>query len=137
MNLKQIELKIMREENLKTILDSLEPSSDLYATLSELIAKADNRWMYDYILIHVARTWERTRMEQPYQEMPQDNIESAEDAIPSIADTIFENDIIQGFLNASEEVKADDYWTKNTQEEMSDWYIESVAEKIIIKNYLN
>ena len=127
----------MREENLKTILDSLEPSSDLHATLSELIAKADNRWMYDYILIHVARTWERTRMEQPYQEMPQDNIESAEDAIPSIADTIFENDIIQGFLNASEEVKVDDYWIKNTEEGMSDSYIEAVAEKIIMENYLD
>lgn len=98
--------------------------------------KKKHRWMYDYILIHVARTWERIRVEQPHQEMPQDNIESAEDSIPSIADTIFENDIIQGFLNASEEVKSDDYWDKNTGT-MSDWYIEGVAEKIIKENYLD
>lgn len=99
--------------------------------------KKKHRWMYNYILIHVARTWERTRLEQPFEEMPQDNIESAEDGIPTIADEIFFNDIIQGFLNASEEVKSDDYWGKNTKESMSDWYIESLAEKIIKENYLD
>ncbi len=99
--------------------------------------KEEHRWMYNYILIHVARTWERTRLEQPFEEMPQDNIESAEDGIPTIADEIFVNDIIQGFLNASEEVKSDDYWGKNTKESMSDWYIESLAEKIIKEKYLD
>jgi hypothetical protein len=99
--------------------------------------KKKHRWMFNYILIHVARTWERTRLEQPHQEMPQDNIESAEDGIPTIAEQIFFNDIIQGFLNASEEVKSDDYWGKNTKESMSDWYIESLAEKIIIEEYLD
>jgi len=96
----------------------------------------ETRWMHDYILIHVARTWERVRMTQPHQEMPQDNIESAEDSIPSIAYTIFNNDIIQGFLTASEDVKQDDYWSKNTGT-MSDCYIEQVAEDIIKKDYLN
>jgi len=96
----------------------------------------ETRWMHDYILIHVARTWERVRMTQPHQEMPQDNIESAEDSIPSITYTIFNNDIIQGFLTASEEVKSDNYWGKNTGT-MSDWYIEQVAEDIIKKDYLD
>jgi hypothetical protein len=98
--------------------------------------KKKDRWMHNYILIHVARTWERVRLEQPHQEMPQDNIESAEDAIPSIADEIFENNIIQGFLKASDKVKEDDYWAKNTKQGMSDWYIEAEAEKIIKENYL-
>lgn len=96
----------------------------------------ETRWMHDYILIHVARTWERVRMTQPHQEMPQDNIESAEDSIPTITYTIFNNDIIQGFLTASEEVKSDDYWSKNTGT-MSDWYIEQLAEDIIKKDYLD
>jgi hypothetical protein len=98
--------------------------------------KASHRWMYEYILIHVARIWERTRIAQPFQEMPQDNIVSAEEAIPDIATTIFANDIIQGFLNASEKVKSDDYWGKNTKETMSDWFIESLAEGIINEGYL-
>jgi hypothetical protein len=98
--------------------------------------KKRNRWMFNTILIHVARTWERVRISQPYEEMPQDNIESAEDSIPNIAEEIFFNDIIQGFLNASEEVKSDGYWDKNTKEGMSDCYIEELAKQIIIKNYL-
>lgn len=96
----------------------------------------EHRWMFNYILIHVARTWERVRLEQPHQEMPQDNIESAQDGIPTIADTIFRNDVIQGFLNASEEVKRDDYWAKNTKEGMSDCFIEALAEKIINEDYV-
>lgn len=99
--------------------------------------KKKDRWMFNTILIHVARTWERVRLEQPFEEMPQDNIESSEDGIPTVAEEIFFNDIIQGFLNASEEVKCDDYWSKNTKEGMSDWYIESVAEKLIIKDFLD
>lgn len=99
--------------------------------------KKKHRWMFNTILIHVARTWERVRLEQPFQEMPQDNIESADDGIPTVAEEIFFNDIIQGFLNASEEVKCDGYWEKNTKEGMSDCYIESLAEKIIKEDYLD
>jgi hypothetical protein len=97
--------------------------------------KKKHRWMFNYILIHVARTWERMRLADPYEEMPQDNIESAESAIPDIAERIFFNHIIQGFLNASEEVK-DNYWQEKTNT-MSDWYIEGEAERIIKENYLN
>ena len=99
--------------------------------------KKKDRWMFNTILIHVARTWERVRLQQPHQEMPQDNIESAEDGIPTIAEEIFFNDVIQGFLNASEEVKCDDYWIKNTKEGMSDCYIEELAHKIIVEEYLD
>jgi len=95
-----------------------------------------NRWMFNLILIHVARTWERVRMEQEYFEMPQDNLESADDAIPNIAQEIFDNDIIQGFLNAKGDEQIE-YWDDNTEQGMSDWYIEAVAEEKIKTDYLN
>lgn len=99
--------------------------------------KQEHRWMFNYILIHVARTWERMRIAQPHQEMPQDNIESAEGAIPDIAEEIFNDSVIQGFLRANEEEKANDYWEKNTEQGMSDWYIEALAEEKINVNYLH
>ena len=37
-----------------------------------------DREIYDIILVHVARTWERLRLQQPNNEMPLDNIRSAE-----------------------------------------------------------
>jgi hypothetical protein len=95
---------------------------------------AGNRWMFNYILVHVARTWERIRVTRPYQEMPLDNIESVE-AIEEIATSIFEGEIIQKFLNASNEEKADDFWDKNTNL-MSDSFIEGEAEKLIFENFL-
>jgi hypothetical protein len=97
--------------------------------------KKKHRWMFNYILIHVARTWERIRVMQPHEEMRVDNITSAEDSIPDIAEEIFLNDIIQGFVNASEEVKSDDYWGKNTGT-MSDCYIEELAHDMILKEYV-
>lgn len=108
---------------------------DLHEENPFMTKEEEHRWMYNYILIHVARTWERVRVLQPYQEMPQDNIESATGAIPAITDVIFKNDVIQGYLNASEEIRADNYWDKNAGT-MSDWYIESVAEELIKKEYL-
>ena len=86
-----------------------------------------NQEIYNIVLIHTARTWERIRIAQPYQEMPFDNIAST-DEIEEIASTIYDNDIIQGFLN--DEIK-DDYWINNTIEGMSDIYIEAEAERII------
>lgn len=83
--------------------------------------------IYNIVLIHVARTWERIRLTQPHQEMPYDNIASTEE-IEEIASTIYDNDIIQGFL--TDEIK-DDYWINNTVEGMSDIYIEAEAERII------
>jgi hypothetical protein len=66
--------------------------------------------------------------------MPLDNIESVE-AIEEIATSIFEGEIIQKFLNASNEEKADDFWDKNTNL-MSDSFIEGEAEKLIFENFL-
>tara|TARA_R110000796_G_scaffold80241_2_gene177613 strand:- start:111 stop:392 length:282 start_codon:yes stop_codon:yes gene_type:complete len=83
--------------------------------------------IYNIVLIHTARTWERMRLTQTYQEMPFDNIAST-DEIEEIASTIYDNDIIQGFL--TDEIK-DDYWINNTAEGMSDIYIEAEAERII------
>lgn len=92
------------------------------------------REMYNYVLIHTARTWERIRVTQKHQEMPLDNISSVE-AIIEVADAIFDGAVIQGFLNASQEKRENDYWVKNTEEGMSDSFIEAQAEKIIRENY--
>ena len=92
-----------------------------------------NREIYNIILVHTARTWERMRIAQPYQEMPFDNIASVEE-IEHIASVIYHNDIIQGFLT---DVTQEDYWVNNTDEGISDSYIENEAEGIINREYLN
>jgi len=92
-----------------------------------------NQEIYNIILVHTARTWERMRIAQPYQEMPFDNIASVEE-IEHIASVIYHNDIIQGFLT---DVTQGDYWVNNTDEGISDLYIESEAEGIINREYLN
>jgi len=92
-----------------------------------------NREIYNIILVHTARTWERMRIAQPYQEMPFDNIASVEE-IEHIASVIYHNDIIQGFLT---DVTQEDYWVNNTDEGISDLYIENEAEGIINREYLN
>ena len=92
-----------------------------------------NQEIYNIVLIHTARTWERMRILQPYQEMPFDNIASVEE-IEHIASTIYNGDIIQGFLT---DVTQEDYWVNNTDEGMSDVYIENQAEYIINDEYLN
>jgi len=92
-----------------------------------------NREIYNIILIHTARVWERMRSTQPYQEMPFDNIASVEE-IEYIASDIYRNEIIQGFLTAGTK---DNYWVDNTDEGMSDAYIENQAEYIINDEYLN
>jgi hypothetical protein len=65
--------------------------------------------------------------------MPFDNIASVEE-IEHIASVIYHNDIIQGFLT---DVTQEDYWVNNTDEGMSDVYIENEAEGIINREYLN
>jgi hypothetical protein len=92
-----------------------------------------NQEIYNIILVHTARTWERIRLTQPYQEMPFDNIGST-DEIERIASVIYHNDIIQGFLT---DVTQEGYWVDNTDEGMSDAYIEGQAEQILLDEYLN
>ena len=91
-----------------------------------------DREIYNIILIHSARTWERIRLTQPHEEMPQDNIESADMAIQEVATEINNDPIIQRFLKERD----GDIWAE-TEEGMSDIYIEALAHKIIHETYLN
>ena len=93
--------------------------------------KLFNRAIYNIILIHTARVWERIRVKQPNQEMPLDNIESTE-MIEEIATEIINDEVLQKFLIS----KNGNVWT-DTKEGMSDIYIESRAEEIISKQFLN
>ena len=88
--------------------------------------------LFNVILVHVARTWERIRVERPHKEMPMDNIESVETIIHVAHKILNEDKVIKGFNRAKDK---SDYFVANT-DMLSDTYIESVAEKIIINEYL-
>ena len=88
--------------------------------------------LFNTILVHVARTWERTRLEQEYNEMPCDNIASV-DEIVQIADEILQDEIIQEFLNTDDK---NDFFMRKTSL-LSDSYIEKLAKNIITKNFIN
>jgi len=92
--------------------------------------KLFDRQIYNIVLIHVARTWERTRVTRPHEAMPLDNIESCE-AIEEIATRIINNDLLQEFL----EKRDGDVWDKYG-DGFSDSYIERVADEIIENDYL-
>jgi len=92
--------------------------------------KLFDREIYNIVLIHTARTWERIRIRQPHQEMPLDNIESTE-AIEIIATLIIYDSVLQKFI----ENKDGQVWL-DTENGCSDSYIEAEAEEFIIKNYL-
>jgi hypothetical protein len=89
-----------------------------------------DRNIYNIILVHASRTWERLRLEQPHQEMPLDNIESAEE-LQNVADFIIGTDLVQEFLKSRD----GDIWDK-FGEGCSDTYIEKVSREYIVKNYL-
>ena len=89
-------------------------------------------FVFNVVLVHVSRTWERLRIRQPYEEMPLDNIESV-DEIVSISDYIMEDDVIKDFiLNHND---PDWNWEERTKNIacFSDQYIEHLAEIEIIK----
>ncbi|MBP7845842.1 MAG: hypothetical protein KA007_00190 [Candidatus Pacebacteria bacterium] len=87
--------------------------------------------LFSIVLIHTARTWERLRLEQEFEEMPCDNIGSVEEII-DIAEKILEDKILKQFLKSG-----DDWdWEEKTSEGFSDTYIEKLAEEIIKENYL-
>lgn len=73
------------------------------------------------LCVLVARTWERIRITQEHEEMPQDNIESI-DTIRGIADKIY--------CDPNVVMNAKQWWVINT-DMMSDSYVEERAEKII------
>jgi len=86
--------------------------------------------IHNTIVVHVARTWERLRLKQPHKEMPDDNIASV-DTILQIAYSILKDKVIQDFIVRQSE----DVWLE-TDQGMSDVYIETLAEKEIKNNYL-
>tara|TARA_B100001175_G_C19169476_1_gene476789 strand:- start:28 stop:312 length:285 start_codon:yes stop_codon:yes gene_type:complete len=91
--------------------------------------KLFDREIYNIVLIHVSRTWERTRVTRLHEEMPLDNIEST-DAIEEIATTIINDDMLQEFLADRD----GDVWDK-FGDGCSDSYIERVASEVIEKEY--
>jgi hypothetical protein len=91
--------------------------------------------VFNISIVHTARTWERIRLERPFEEMPLDNIESAE-AIIQIVDEIQNDAVIQRFIKCKDYDNWD--WEKETNGYgFSDTYIEHLAEEIIRNNYLN
>lgn len=123
---------IRNGEKRKSIATDYEILEIGFFTADTKVEEKFDRVLYNIILVHVARTWERIRVTQEHQEMPCDNICSADEVMPWIADNIYEGKIIQGFINGDE----DDYWLNNTKEGMSDLFIEAEAERFINKNYL-
>ena len=86
--------------------------------------KKFDREIYNIILIHSARTWERTRVKKPFKEMPYDNIESTY-YIEEIATRINEDEVIQEFIKNRD----GNIWIKVGG--ASDTYIEHLAEELI------
>lgn len=95
---------------------------------------ANETMVFNDVLIHTARTWERIRVDREYQEMPYDNIESC-DCIVAVAGEIFESEVIQKFLKATRNERAG-FWTRETKEGFSDDYIENLAHDKIHNGYL-
>lgn len=89
-----------------------------------------DRQIYNVILVHVSRTWERIRLEQPNEEMPLDNIGSAYE-MSAIADYVIRTEIVQEFLLNRDGSIWDTYGDK-----FSDTYIERVSREYIKRNYL-
>jgi len=88
-----------------------------------------DREIYNIILVHVARTWERFRVVQNHQEMPLDNIQSAEE-LPNIAQKILENKVVQEFL-----INRDGSVWDKFDDGCSDTFIERISREYIIANY--
>ncbi len=91
-------------------------------------------YVFNTVLVHCARTWERIRVKQPYQEMRLDNIESV-DAIVKTAEHIMEDAVIKDFLATKDREHTWD-WDRETGMGCSDTYIEHLAEKFILQEYL-
>jgi hypothetical protein len=91
-------------------------------------------YLFNTILVHVARTWERIRVDQPYQSMGADNIESV-DLIVGIADEVIKDKILQEFLIPEEYENW--CWDEKTGEGCSDVYIENLAHEKIMEYYVD
>lgn len=83
--------------------------------------------LFNTVLVHTARTWERVRLEQPNQELPYDNIESVNEIV-QITDSIMENPIVAGFIDYN----GIDYFVTAT-DMLGDTFIEQLAHAEIQK----
>lgn len=99
-----------------------------------MMNNANETIVFNNVLIHTARTWERIRLDQEFQEMPYDNIESC-DCIVAVAGDIFESEVIQKFLKSTARERRG-FWEKETEEGFSDDYIENLAHDKIYNDYL-
>jgi len=88
-----------------------------------------DREIYNIILIHTSRCWERIRLTTKFEEMPLDNLQSIE-AIEEASTEIINNIIIQRFLIE----RNGDIWSE-TKQGMSDIFIDYLAFKIINRDY--
>ena len=95
---------------------------------------ANETMVFNDVLIHTARTWERIRLAQKSLEYQYDNIESC-DCIVAVAGEIFYSEIIQKFLKSSRNERRG-FWGRETKEEFSDEYIENIAHDKICNDYL-
>ena len=107
---------------------------EVYQAVVEFIKEYNStpkfdREIYNIILVHVARTWERFRVVQNHQEMPLDNIQSAEE-LPNIAQKILENKVVQEFL-----INRDGSVWDKFDDGCSDTFIERISREYIIANY--
>ena len=93
--------------------------------------KLFDRSVYNIILIHTARTWERLRLTQEHEEMPLDNISSTE-AIEEVSTEIINSVIIQEFLTHRD----GSIWDRSGYG-CSDAYIDNPATKILVTEFLN
>jgi len=91
------------------------------------------RELYNIVIVHTARTWERIRKKQRHQEMDYDNIESV-DIILEIASIIMEDKVLKKFLRCKDKNSWE--WGNECDEDFSDIYIESLADNIIREEYL-
>ena len=115
---------------LVSFLENVKEDDILVTEFNGDIMNNFERQIHNIILIHVARTWERIRVKQPYEEMPLDNIAST-DVIEEIAYDIYKTDLIQDFI----QTKDGSIWNRYG-DGMSDTYIERIATEIIEEHYL-
>jgi hypothetical protein len=90
------------------------------------------REMFNIVLVHTARTWERIRIEQPYEEMPADNIGSVNEIIQIAEEIVKLDPVLVKFIGSA----SDEWdWFEESGEDFSDTYIEKVAEQKIMNEF--
>lgn len=87
-----------------------------------------NNYIFNTIVVHVSRTWERIRLNEPFAEMTYDNIESVDEII-SISEVILQDEGIQKFINTKDKR---DFFNREL-DTFSDTYIEKIAYSLITK----